>query len=744
MDSSTTKHGLIEDIIYYRLAIISRPWLRQSLRVKMAALILLVGLMPVTLIAAFGHLAGQRTIEQGRMTQTNERAGGLAAELDFYFKESRTALFAIAGNTLWADSDSETEGVQHRRERRRVINQLEKGANVGIEQLWFAPAGGEVLYPLLGDTPAVTFAENRVAAELRRTAAGLKANEVARSRPYVSADSGRWVIASSVRLFDPSGEELGSLFLERGVDQIQSILKRTAGRDGEVAFVIDDSDRIILSSDQPIDHRAKELIASRHENTALPTAETARTASGSGAALDLGGVTEVNRSPALLSLKALDDQKTAGNWRVAVAVPRNTAAEAGNTFTIVPLFIASVVIFGLLAGGFVHVNLTQPLKSLALVAGKVAGGDLDATVSIREGGEIGAVADSFNHMTRNLKSMVQAEKASKSYLESTVSRYTEFIDTVGSGDLSSRLSVDDNNDELARLGQNLNKMVESLGAVVGEMREGAEEMTTASNEIFSATSQHNATASEQAAAVEQTAATVDEVRQTAEQATERARSVAEAAQKSVDVSEGGLSAVEQTIESMTAIKVKVEDIAANTEALSEQTQQIGNIIASVNDIAEQSNLLALNASIEAARAGEQGKGFAVVAAEVRNLAEQSQQATAQVRAILDDIQKATNTVVSVTEEGTKGVDTGMSLANQAGETIRGLAESISESAQAAEQIVASAAQQAAGMDQIAAAMTAINEATNQTLASTRQTEKAAEGLSKLGLRFKERLSSYRA
>ena len=121
---------------------------------------------------------------------------------------------------------------------------------------------------------------------------------------------------------------------------------------------------------------------------------------------------------------------------------------------------------------------------------------------------------------------------------------------------------------------------------------------------------------------------------------------------------------------------RVESIAENIVALSEQTQQIGEIITTVNDIAAQSNILALNASVEAARAGEYGKGFAVVAVEVRNLAEQSRQATAQVKAILSDIQKATNATVMATEEGTKQVEDGAQLAMKAGEAIEQLAEVI--------------------------------------------------------------------
>ena len=164
----------------------------------------------------------------------------------------------------------------------------------------------------------------------------------------------------------------------------------------------------------------------------------------------------------------------------------------------------------------------------------------------------------------------------------------------------------------------------------------------------------------------------------------------------------GQSAVQETIESMAMIKERVEGIAENILALSDQTQQIGEIIATVNEIASQSNMLALNASVEAARAGEHGKGFAVVAMEVRNLAEQSRQATAQVKAILSEIQKATNSTVMATEEGTKGVERGVQLAAQAREAIEQLAAVINESAQIATQVVAGGRQQQTGVEQIAA------------------------------------------
>jgi methyl-accepting chemotaxis protein len=162
----------------------------------------------------------------------------------------------------------------------------------------------------------------------------------------------------------------------------------------------------------------------------------------------------------------------------------------------------------------------------------------------------------------------------------------------------------------------------------------------------------------------------------------------------------------------------------------------------VNDIAAQSNMLALNASVEAARAGEYGKGFAVVAQEVRNLAEQSKQATAQVKAILSDIQRATNATVMATEEGTKSVDEGVSLAMQAGEAIEQLTGVIEESAQAAMQLVAGGRQQASGVEQVSLAMQNINQATVQSLSSTRETEKAARDLKDLSSRLSKTVAQY--
>ncbi|OGU77918.1 MAG: hypothetical protein A2279_02920 [Stygiobacter sp. RIFOXYA12_FULL_38_9] len=201
--------------------------------------------------------------------------------------------------------------------------------------------------------------------------------------------------------------------------------------------------------------------------------------------------------------------------------------------------------------------------------------------------------------------------------------------------------------------------------------------------------------------------------------------------------------MDETVSGMNNIQVQMESVANTIVRLSEQSQQIGGIIASVNDVADQSNLLAVNASIEAAKAGEQGKGFAVVAQEIKSLAQQSKQATILVRNILVDIQKATSAAVMATEQTSKAVENGVKQSTQAGESIRKLAEGSSRAVEAATQIVASSQQQVVGMDQIGLAMNNINQAGAENAASMLQAEKAAKGLNELGQKLKAMVEQYK-
>jgi methyl-accepting chemotaxis protein len=274
-------------------------------------------------------------------------------------------------------------------------------------------------------------------------------------------------------------------------------------------------------------------------------------------------------------------------------------------------------------------------------------------------------------------------------------------------------------------------------AITRQLRETIAQLTSSSAEILATTTQVASGSAETATAVSETTATVEEVKQTVQLANQKAKQVSDSAQQVAKVSQTGRQAVEALIAGMARIREQTASAAESIVRLSEHGQVIGEIILTVNDLAEQSNLLAVNAAIEATKAGEQGKGFVVVAQEIKSLAEQSKQATAQVRAILGDIQKATGAAVMATDLSGKAVAEGVQQSDVAGEAIRMLAESIAEAAQAALQIAASSQQQMVGMDQVALAMENIKLASKQNMAGTKQAEVAALNLHELGAKLKQ-------
>ncbi|MCQ4162740.1 methyl-accepting chemotaxis protein [Roseomonas sp. GC11] len=317
-----------------------------------------------------------------------------------------------------------------------------------------------------------------------------------------------------------------------------------------------------------------------------------------------------------------------------------------------------------------------------------------------------------------------------------------FVERVGRGELGGAPAAT-GRDELGHLGATLNAMVEGLRQLARQSREATENLNAAAAEIRASTQEQAASVEEQLAAVQETAATVDEITHSGAQIGKRAQEVIASAQATAQTSTAGLRAVEETVRAMDAIREQAEAVAGNIVALSEKTQAIGEIIATVNDISERSHLLALNAAIEAAAAGEQGRSFAVVAAEMKTLADQAKEATGQVRSILGDIQRGINASVMLTEEAVKRVAAGRERTGTTQDTITEITGRIQESVQTFQQIVASTNQQQLGIEQVMSALQNIRQASQQTAAGTRQLDTAAGNLAQLSQQLVTLADRYR-
>jgi len=261
------------------------------------------------------------------------------------------------------------------------------------------------------------------------------------------------------------------------------------------------------------------------------------------------------------------------------------------------------------------------------------------------------------------------------------------------------------------------------------LRKASLDAQSASTQMLSAVQEQSAATSETASSVSQTSSTVHELSQTSQSALEKSNLVTEVADRSLDSAGQAREAISEGVAAMERIREEVESIAQTILNLSEKHIQIGEIVDVVNAIAEQSNLLAVNASIEAAKAEEHGKGFAVVAGEVKELAEQSKDATGQIRRVLADIQKSSNAAVMVSEQGGKRVAEGSSVIEELGAAIQTLSDTVEENADAARQIAMTSNQQLSGIEQIGSAMQNIEQASSDNAASARQLEQTAEQVS---------------
>lgn len=318
----------------------------------------------------------------------------------------------------------------------------------------------------------------------------------------------------------------------------------------------------------------------------------------------------------------------------------------------------------------------------------------------------------------------------------------EVLSVMATGDLTARVKGEYKGDHQL-IKNSINRVGESLSGALLEVTESISATASASNEISSSAEEMAAGAQEQSAQTTDIATAVEQMTKTILDNTKNASYAAETAKSAGEKAVRGGEVVNQTIEGMNRISQVVEKSAQTVFTLGKNSDRIGEIIQVIDDIADQTNLLALNAAIEAARAGEQGRGFAVVADEVRKLAERTTKATKEIAGMIREIQKDTNDAVSSMEEGTKEVEKGKRLANEAGKMLGEIIDVARKVSDTAVQVAAASEEQSSASEQISKNIEGINNVTRETSQGIHQIAHAAEDLSSLTVKLQDMIAKFK-
>ena len=328
------------------------------------------------------------------------------------------------------------------------------------------------------------------------------------------------------------------------------------------------------------------------------------------------------------------------------------------------------------------------------------------------------------------KELVEGLNATFDAIVKPIKESSSLLEVMANGDITGRITAEYPGDYKI-LKDSINSFGEAMCDALGQVSDAVQATASASNQISSSTEELAAGAQEQSSQTTEVAGAIEQMTKTILETTSNVGHASKTAKASGDIAREGGKVVSDTINGMNRIAEVVTQAAAMVKELGNNSDKIGEIVQVIDDIADQTNLLALNAAIEAARAGEQGRGFAVVADEVRKLAERTTKATKEIATMIKQIQKDTGNAVISMGKGTEEVESGKKLAQKSETALNEIINSSSEVVSNISQVAAASEEQSAAAEQISKNIESISAVVNESAAGTQQIARAAEDLNRL-------------
>jgi len=323
-----------------------------------------------------------------------------------------------------------------------------------------------------------------------------------------------------------------------------------------------------------------------------------------------------------------------------------------------------------------------------------------------------------------------------------VAEAVNVAERIADGDVSTRVEAD-GRDEMSRMLGSMGRMADSLRKTIGETKAGAGTLASAADEIVGAARRTVQSAQQQATAVQETTTSTAELAETVSVTGQRAGEVQRAMDRTIETGQALRSDLAEAQNVLNVAREEMRTIVESIQGLVGSNQQIGEIIENVRDVADQTQLLAVNAGIEAAKAGEFGRGFSVVASEMKTLADQSKKAAQRIRDIVAEVQRGTAEAVRTVETSRERVQEALEPVGTMMPKVEQLAGQVDESGQSLKQILAIVQQQTVGIDQINQAMKVVQDAVRESLVQNQQLEQGAESLNVLARQLTDSVAAYR-
>ncbi|MYM31559.1 HAMP domain-containing protein [Duganella sp. CY15W] len=372
-------------------------------------------------------------------------------------------------------------------------------------------------------------------------------------------------------------------------------------------------------------------------------------------------------------------------------------------------------------------SLLAPLYNLTSAVHKIAAGDQSARALVLSGDELGDVTTEFNRMAQSIQDSLANELAATNLLKSKVDSLLGVVSKAASGDLTGKIEVQ-GDDAIGKLANGLDRMFENLRALLNNVQKAGIQVTTSATEIAASAKQQEATGIEQAQTSVEILSTTKEISANTSQllkTMEEATAVADYTTSATADAQNNLRRMDSTMQHMVSA---TDSINAKLAALSEKASNINSVLTTITKVADQTNILSLNAAIEAEKAGEAGRGFSVVATEIRRLADQTSVSTWDIEQMLKEMQSAVSASVMGMDKFSEEIRRSVGEVRQVTDQLSGVMDQVQKLAPQFDVVLQGMQSQAVGAEQITATMMQLNDATQQTVESLKATSEAVHQL----------------